>query len=402
MSPAACLFDALRRAADRGVRVRLLLDDNNTAGMDPVLAELSSHRNIDVRLFNPFWSRRWRLLGYLTDFSRLNRRMHNKSFTADDQVTIIGGRNVGDEYFGAGDEVQFVDLDVMAIGDVVHEVTQDFNRYWSYASARPIERLLRTGGGTTRQVHPDAAHTKKQAERFLEAASGDPFVREMLEGRLSFEWANVCMVSDDPSKVRGRVRDAELLWTRLKRIVKEPAEELELVSAYFVPGKQGVDHFAEFARGGVRVTVLTNALEATDVAAVHAGYAKRREASARGRHHPVRAQTDGRAEHTEASWPRRQLRFQPSRQNVRDRPLGGVRRLVQLRPALDSAQHGAGVRDRQPGARDGAGRSGHRTARRPIVSSASGSRRPAPMGGAGRRQGGRARDGSPEPACGGD
>ena len=113
--------------------MRLLLDDNNTAGMDPVLAELSSHRNIEVRLFNPFWSRRWRLLCYLTDFSRLNRRMHNKSFTADDQVTIIGGRNVGDEYFGVGDEVQFIDLDVMAIGDVVHEVTQDFNRYWSYA-----------------------------------------------------------------------------------------------------------------------------------------------------------------------------------------------------------------------------------------------------------------------------
>jgi putative cardiolipin synthase len=99
----------------------------------------------------------------------------------------------------------------------------------------------------------------------------------MLEGRLPFEWANVNMVSDDPSKVRGRVRDAELLWTRLKRMLKEPAEELELVSAYFVPGKQGVDHFVGMARGGVKVTVLTNALEATDVAAVHAGYARRRK-----------------------------------------------------------------------------------------------------------------------------
>jgi putative cardiolipin synthase len=245
--------------------------------MDPVLAELSSHRNIDVRLFNPFWSRRWRLLCYLTDFSRLNRRMHNKSFTTDDQVTIIGGRNVGDEYFGVGDEVQFIDLDVMAIGDVVHDVTQDFNRYWSYASARPIERLLRTGAGTRRKIRPDTAHTKKQAERFLEAVSADPFIREMLEGRLSFEWASVHMVSDDPSKVRGRVRDAELLWTRLTRMLKEPAEELQLVSAYFVPGKQGVDHFAGMAQGGVRVTVLTNSLEATDVAAVHAGYAKRRK-----------------------------------------------------------------------------------------------------------------------------
>ena len=229
-----------------------------------------------MRLFNPFWSRRWRLLCYLTDFSRLNRRMHNKSFTVDDQVTIIGGRNIGDEYFGVGDEVQFIDLDVMAIGDVVHEVTQDFNRYWSYGSARPIERLLRKAGGATPQARNGTTRPSEQAERFLEAVSRDPVVREMLEGRLPFEWANVNMVSDDPSKVRGRVRDAELLWTRLKRMLKEPAEELELVSAYFVPGRQGVDHFVGMARGGVKVTVLTNALEATDVAAVHAGYAKRR------------------------------------------------------------------------------------------------------------------------------
>ena len=96
------LFDALRRAADRGVRVRLLLDDNNTAALDGILAALDAHPNIELRLFNPFAIRNWRVLGYLGDFPRLNRRMHNKSFTADNQATIIGGRNVGDEYFGAG------------------------------------------------------------------------------------------------------------------------------------------------------------------------------------------------------------------------------------------------------------------------------------------------------------
>lgn len=129
------LFDALRQAADRGVRVRLLLDDNNTSGLDALLAALDAHPKIEVRLFNPFVFRDARALGYVTDFSRANRRMHNKSFTADSQATIIGGRNVGDEYFGAADDVLFADLDVLAVGPVVQEVSKDFDRYWNSNSS---------------------------------------------------------------------------------------------------------------------------------------------------------------------------------------------------------------------------------------------------------------------------
>src|SRR6478752_10782042 len=136
------LLDALRRAADRGVRVRVLLDDNNTAGLADTLAALDAHANIEVRLFNPFRRRRVRWLDYLTDFSRLNRRMHNKSFTADNEVTIVGGRNVGDEYFGAGHDVLFVDLDVLAIGPVVSDVSRDFDRYWHSESAWPAHRVI--------------------------------------------------------------------------------------------------------------------------------------------------------------------------------------------------------------------------------------------------------------------
>src|ERR1051325_4940138 len=134
------LFDALRAAADRGVRVRLLLDDNNTSGLDPTLAALDAHPNIEVRLFNPFVIRRARI-GYVTDLFRANRRMHNKSFTADNQVTIIGGRNIGDEYFGAAEGSLFVDLDVMAVGPIVREVSNDFDRYWASASSYPLERI---------------------------------------------------------------------------------------------------------------------------------------------------------------------------------------------------------------------------------------------------------------------
>src|SRR2546423_8675127 len=118
------LFEALRRAADRGVRVRLLLDDNNTSGLDQVLAALDTHPQIEVRLFNAFRSRRWRWLGFLTDFSRLNRRMHNKSFTVDERVTIVGGRHVGDEYFGVRRDTLFIDLELLARRAVVGPVSQ--------------------------------------------------------------------------------------------------------------------------------------------------------------------------------------------------------------------------------------------------------------------------------------
>ena len=141
------LFDALRAAADRGVRVRLLLDDNNTRGSTPLLAALDAHPNIEVRLFNPFVIRAPRWIGYVTDFFRLNRRMHNKSFTADNQATIVGGRNIGDEYFGATNGVLFADLDVLAVGPVVAEVAKDFDRYWASGSSYPVEGLLPAADG---------------------------------------------------------------------------------------------------------------------------------------------------------------------------------------------------------------------------------------------------------------
>ena len=132
------LFQMLQRAAQRGVRVRLLLDDNNTRGMDDVLAALDAEDNIEIRLFNPFPHRKVRALGYLTDFPRLNRRMHNKSLTADNQYTIVGGRNIGDEYFNVTTDIGFADLDVLAKGEVAEDVSRDFDRYWASGSSYPF------------------------------------------------------------------------------------------------------------------------------------------------------------------------------------------------------------------------------------------------------------------------
>ena len=275
------LLDAVRRAAARGVRVRILLDDNNTAGLDSTLAALSALPNIELRLFNPFAFRDSRAVALVGDFTRLNRRMHNKSFTADNQATIVGGRNVGDEYFGADDELLFFDLDVLAIGPVVSDVSEDFDRYWSSASSYPVLSL----------VPPAAAEAKVALAQRFETLRGDPaaheyrqafaassFVADMLARRLTFDWAPVQLVSDDPAKVLGEAADTELLWTRLKRMIGRPRSELVLSSPYFVPGKRGVDDFAAMTAAGVRITVLTNSLAATDVPAVHAGYAKRRAA----------------------------------------------------------------------------------------------------------------------------
>ncbi len=274
------LFEALWQAAERGVRVRLLLDDNNTAGMDPTLAALDAHPNIELRLYNPFAQRGARALGYLTDFARLNRRMHNKSFTADNQVTVVGGRNIGDEYFGVGSGVVFADLDVLVVGAAVAEVSKEFDLYWNSASAYPAAGLLGpTGARSAAQLQAQfvAARADPQAAAYLEAVRTTPVVRDLLAQTLSFEWARAQLVHDDPAKTLDTGKRADLLlFPDLVRTIGRPQKSLDLVSPYFVPGEEGTAALAAVAGRGVTVRILTNSLAASDVSAVHAGYAKRR------------------------------------------------------------------------------------------------------------------------------
>jgi putative cardiolipin synthase len=271
------LLDALRSAAARGVRVRLLLDDNNTAGLDPVLLALSRQPNVEVRLFNPFALRAWRSVGYLTDFARLNRRMHNKSFTVDNQVTIVGGRNVGDEYFGAGDDFLFVDLDVLAVGPAVQAVSHDFDRYWNSPSAYPVAALVQAQDAQAPQAlaqHAEELRRQPAARAYLEAMRQLPFVEQLVQRTLPLDWAPARLVSDDPAKVLGQAHPQTRVATKLGELMGEPRQALDIVSPYFVPGKETTGMLSDLARRGVKVRVLTNSLQATDVAAVHAGYAK--------------------------------------------------------------------------------------------------------------------------------
>lgn len=265
------MFDALRNAAERGVRVRLLLDDNNTAGLDEALAALDAHPMIEVRLFNPNAMRSVRAVGLVADFMRLNRRMHNKSFTADNQVTIIGGRNVGDEYFGAAGEISFADLDVIAAGPVVRAVSDDFDLYWNSPSAYPLA-LLAPDAVAAPALKPDA-----EATAYIEGIKRSAFLEQLVGGSLPLEWARTRFVSDDPAKVTGKAAPEANIAFKLRDLLGEPERSLDLVSPYFVPGEEGAAAFADLARKGARTRILTNSLEATDVAAVHAGYAKWRK-----------------------------------------------------------------------------------------------------------------------------
>ena len=275
------LFESLWGAAQRGVRVRLLLDDNGVAGLDDTLAALDAHPQIEVRLYNPFVQRGGlRALGYVTDFTRLNRRMHNKSFTADNLATIVGGRNVGNEYFGAGNETLFEDLDVLAVGGVVREVSAAFDLYWNSASAYPVSRLLRDPGkeGAARlEAGFAAARTDPESVQYVRALRDTALVRDLLAGRLALDWTDARLVRDDPAKTLDATgRTDVLLLAELLRTTVQPKQSFDLISPYFVPGEEGTAALAELARRGVAVRVLTNSLEATDVGAVHAGYATRR------------------------------------------------------------------------------------------------------------------------------
>jgi putative cardiolipin synthase len=268
-------------AAERGVRVRLLLDDNGIAGLDPVIAALDTHPNIEVRLFNPFVQRRFKALGYLTDFGRVNRRMHNKSFTADSQATIVGGRNIGDEYFGAGEHIDFADVDVLAVGHVASDVAKAFDLYWNSESAYPSASIIGDAPvDAVSAMHARIAEVRKAPEvaAYMKALETTPLVDALVARSLELVWAPAKVVYDDPSKSLGHAEEHELLLARLGEAMGTPEHKIDLISSYLVPGEDGTRTLCGYAERGVELRILTNSLAANDVGLVHAGYIKRRKA----------------------------------------------------------------------------------------------------------------------------
>jgi putative cardiolipin synthase len=283
----------LLAAAERGVRLRLLVDDLGTSGLDARFAALDAHPSVEVRLFNPFARGRWPGLARALDFvrrpRRLNHRMHNKLLAVDGAAGIVGGRNVGDEYFDASESVNFADLDLLAAGPVVRELGQGFDLYWNSEFAVPVSawESMRAGPAELAELRTllDEHRSEQQRSRYAERLRESDIVRAAAEGELPLVVAPVHAVADLPEKIVARGDDvqATLLTSRMKPLLSEANSELLIVSPYFVPRERGIDGLAKCAERGVRVRVLTNSLAATDVAAVHAGYAPcRRELAERG------------------------------------------------------------------------------------------------------------------------
>ncbi len=282
----------LMRAAERGVRVRVLIDDLDARAKHDLFAVADLHPNIEVRIFNPFYDR-YGVIGQWSEWvlrgTRLNRRMHNKAWIADNRVAIVGGRNIGDEYFGASEQSNFSDTDVVLAGPVVEDVSREFDEYWNSVDAVPVSRF---DAG-----EPSAADLRrlvKAATEFRREAGETPYVAALRDPRQRAELIaaappplkvrHVEVLADDPAKIgtsQGGLHASRVL-DGLTRVMHDAERELLIVSPYFVPGRQGAASLVAGVERGVNVAVLTNSLAATDVVAVHVGYARYRRELLRG------------------------------------------------------------------------------------------------------------------------
>ncbi len=277
------LLKDLWEAAERGVIVRLLLDDfNNSAKFDQHLLRFASHPNIAVRIINPLMHRKFSTLNYVTGLPRINRRMHNKSMTFDKQITIIGGRNIGNEYLSNDQSSQFADLDVLLIGKVVADIDNSFASYWSSPLSFDIETLAKFDDDVTPdflkaldKLGIDEENNEGSSLTVYKAAIKDSTIdTDLINKRVPFRWTDMQFLSDDVGKLSKSVSSETNLVHQLRTLLGSPTKKLTIISSYFVPTKDGVDTLVKLAESGVDIKILTNSFDATDVTAVHSGYSQ--------------------------------------------------------------------------------------------------------------------------------
>jgi putative cardiolipin synthase len=282
------LIRELLNAADRGVHVRLLLDDLDARAKNFALTAIDAHPNIEVRIFNPFASRSGfagKVIEALASFSRINGRMHNKAWIADNRIAIAGGRNVGDEYFTASGRLNFLDLDFAILGPAVGEMSGAFDSYWNSAAVWPIAALNPESVDPARlaalRVSAQERFAHAEHSTYGRALASNGVLQSVAADPGDIHWSSRWQVlTDDPLKAQLEhvplSRSAVLRG--LSGAIERAHHEVELISAYFVPGEHGTAVLTGLARAGAEVSILTNSLAATDVAAAHAGYANYREA----------------------------------------------------------------------------------------------------------------------------
>ena len=309
------LLDALREAGDRGVRVRILLDDFNTAGKNAQVLKLAFEKNIELRLFNPLPSGRsspiFRIVSSLGNVARLQRRMHNKMLVADNAIAITGGRNIGETYFGQSEGTNFVDIDVLAAGRIARDLSRSFDQYWNNPLAYPVQSLMSRDDITQLKPQPRVAAAsigepldtkaataaaqmqddvavpnKTTVSRTATTPSGGTTTIEALPDStdlrlLTWTWAPSVLLADKPSKIAADAdsvdESQDSTVDGLLQLMAQAKTDLLIVSPYFVPGKMMMAQFADIRRRGVRIRILTNSLASNDAPAAHAGYARYRK-----------------------------------------------------------------------------------------------------------------------------
>jgi putative cardiolipin synthase len=271
---ARLLLRHVSAAADRGVRVRILVDDLNTSGEDRRFLRLGLNPHIEVRLFNPFAGGRlalWtRFLFALHDIARINHRMHNKLFVADNALAITGGRNIGDQYFVRDDQNNFIDLDVIAAGSVVPQLSDSFDAFWNSRHAYPIRSLTQ---------EPEDVPKPQGADAAAPTDGSDWLARGLDGGKLPLEWIPATVLADRPAKIAAdNVADApETIADNIATLMRTATQEVLIISAYFVPGDDGIELLQDLARRGVHIRILTNSLASTDSRLVYNGYSRYRK-----------------------------------------------------------------------------------------------------------------------------
>ena len=278
------LTDAVLRAADRGVRVRVLVDDGETVAGDEQISSLAAHPSVEIRIFNPFRYRghllAFRAVEFMFNSSRLDYRMHNKLLVVDNAVALIGGRNLGDEYFQIDPETQFADDDVFAAGPVVPQLSVTFDEFWNSALSIPAEALSRGDSShAALKEHREDSHQQGSTlktggiDYMARVATGEPF-DGMLSGRLPLIWAHAQLISDSPDKKK--VEDGDMVGRLMHRAVAKATvavqSELLMVTPYLIPGKEGMQLFQGLRRRNVRVRILTSSLESSTALVAQSGY----------------------------------------------------------------------------------------------------------------------------------
>lgn len=258
-------------AADRGVRVRILIDDIFSPVSDRQLATLDAHPRVEVRIFSPLVRGVPMQVGFLAGFPQSNRRMHNKAFIVDNAIAIVGGRNMANEYFELNRSFEFADFDVLAVGPIAAEVSETFDTFWNTRLAVPLAALLPPGEPTPLPMPDQSGGTIPRG------AATTPSLAELHGGGVRPDTAVARVVADRPEKLRVRRGQGEqILPDALREELALARDEVIFVTPYFVPRADGVDTLIALSARGVEVTVITNSLASTNHAIVHGGYAPRR------------------------------------------------------------------------------------------------------------------------------